>query len=80
MDGITSPPYVCHVIKNKITMQTTLDFNKTTKTEIWKRIISKMTNEEIERRSLLVSFCEPTEENETFQTLLTEEYNKRKLS
>jgi len=61
-------------------MQTTLDFNQTTKTEIWKRIISKMTNEEIERRSLLVSFCEPTEENETFQTLLTEEYNKRKLS
>lgn len=59
-------------------MQTTLDFNQTTKTEIWKRIISNMTNEEIERRSLLVSFCEPTEENKTFQALLTEEYNKRK--
>ena len=59
-------------------MQTTLDFNQAEKATIWKRLISKMTNEEIERRSLLVSFCEPTEENETFQKLLTNEYNKRK--
>ena len=59
-------------------MQTTLDFNQVEKVNIWKRLISRMTNEEIERRSLLVSFCEPTEENETFQTLLTNEYNKRK--
>jgi len=61
-------------------MQTTLDFNHTQRNDIWVRLISRMTNEEIERRSLLVSFCEPTEENETFQTLLTEEYNRRKLS
>lgn len=59
-------------------MQTTLDFNHTQRNDIWTRLISRMTNEEIERRSLLVSFCEPTEENETFQTLLTKEYNKRK--
>ena len=59
-------------------MQTTLDFNHTQRNDIWTRLISRMTNEEIERRSLLVSFCEPTEENETFQTLLTNEYNKRK--
>jgi hypothetical protein len=37
-----------------------------------------MTNEEIERRSLLVGLSPATEENETFQTLLTNEYNKRK--
>jgi len=78
LDGITFPPYVCRVIKNKITMQLTLDFNNTEKVNIWKRIISKMTNEEIERRSLLVSFCEPTKENNIFQALLTKEYNKRK--
>ena len=59
-------------------MQLTLDFNNTEKVNIWKRIISKMTNEEIERRSLLVSLCEPTEENNIFQALLTKEYNKRK--
>ena len=59
-------------------MQTILNFDQSEKITIWKRLISKMTNEEIERRSLLVSFCEPTEENETFQTLLTNEYNKRK--
>ena len=59
-------------------MQTTLDFNHTQRNDIWTRLISRMTNEEIERRSLLVSFCEPTEENETFQTLLSNEYNKRK--
>jgi hypothetical protein len=59
-------------------MQTTLDFNHTQRNDIWTRLISRMTNEEIEKRSLLVSFCEPTEENETFQTLLTNEYNKRK--
>lgn len=78
MDGITLPPYVCHVIKNKTTMQTTLDFNHTQRNDIWIRLISRMTNEEIERRSLLVSFSEPTEETKTFQTLLTEEYNRRK--
>ena len=59
-------------------MQTTLDFTHTQRNDIWARLISRMTNEEIEKRSLLVSFCEPTEENETFQTLLTNEYNKRK--
>lgn len=59
-------------------MQTTLDFNHTQRNDIWARLISRMTNEEIERRSLLVSFCEPTEENKTFQNLLTTEYNNRK--
>ena len=44
---------------------------------VWKRIISSMTIEEIQRRSLLVSMCEPSEDNNTFQRLLTEEYNKR---
>ena len=59
-------------------MQLTLDLNQSKRNETWTRLISQMTNEEIERRSLLVSFCEPTEENKTFQTLLTNEYNNRK--
>jgi len=59
-------------------MQTTLDFNHTQRNDIWTRLISRMTNEEIERRSLLVGLSPATEENETFQTLLTNEYNKRK--
>ena len=59
-------------------MQLTLDLNQSKRNETWTRLISQMTNEEIEKRSLLVSFCEPTEENETFQTLLTNEYNNRK--
>jgi hypothetical protein len=59
-------------------MQTTLDFNYTQRNDIWTRLISRMTNEEIERRSLLVGLSPATEENETFQTLLTNEYNKRK--
>ena len=59
-------------------MQLTLDLNQSKRNETWTRLISQMTNEEIERRSLLVSFCESTEENETFQTLLTNEYNNRK--
>jgi len=44
----------------------------------WKRIISSMTKEQIETRSLLVGMSEPTEENEVFQKLLTEEYLSRK--
>ena len=59
-------------------MQLTLDLNQSKRNETWTRLISQMTNEEIEKRSLLVSFCEPTEENKTFQTLLTNEYNNRK--
>ena len=59
-------------------MQKTLDFNHTQRNDIWTRLISRMTNEEIERRSLLVGLSPATEENETFQTLLTNEYNKRK--
>ena len=59
-------------------MQLTLDLNQSKRNETWTRLISQMTNEEIERRSLLVSFCESTEENKTFQTLLTNEYNNRK--
>ena len=59
-------------------MQLTLDLNQSKRNETWTRLISQMTNEEIEKRSLLVSFCESTEENETFQTLLTNEYNNRK--
>ena len=67
------------LINNKTTtMQTTLDFNHTQRNDIWTRLISRMTNEEIERRSLLVGLSPATEENETFQTLLTNEYNKRK--
>ena len=59
-------------------MQLTLDLNQSKRNETWTRLISQMTNEEIEKRSLLVSFCEPTEENKIFQTLLTNEYNNRK--
>lgn len=59
-------------------MQLTLGLNQSKRNETWTRLISQMTNEEIEKRSLLVSFCEPTEENKTFQTLLTNEYNNRK--
>ena len=71
--------YRLQLINNKTTtMQTTLDFNHTQRNDIWTRLISRMTNEEIERRSLLVGLSPATEENETFQTLLTNEYNKRK--
>ncbi len=67
-----------HINNKTTTMQTTLDFNHTQRNDIWARLISRMTNEEIERRSLLVGLSPATEENETFQTLLTNEYNKRK--
>ena len=46
--------------------------------EVWKGIISNMSNEEIERRSLLVMLDDQTERNKTFQYLLTKEYNRRK--
>lgn len=59
-------------------MQLTLDLYQTKRNEIWTRLISRMTNEEIEKRSLLVGLSPATEENETFQTLLIKEYNKRK--
>lgn len=48
------------------------------KITIWKGLISQMTTEEIEKRSLLVGLSPATEENEIFQNLLTKEYNKRK--
>ena len=51
---------------------------KPTKVETWKLIISCMTMEDIERRSLLVSMSPSTEDNIKFQELLTQEYNKRK--
>ena len=59
-------------------MQTTINFNLTEKIEIWKSIIAEMTNEEIERRSLLVSLSPDSNENRLFQNLLTNEYNNRK--
>lgn len=59
-------------------MQTIINFNLTEKIEIWKSIISEMTNEEIERRSLLVSLSPDSDENRLFQNLLTNEYNNRK--
>ncbi len=43
----------------------------------WKTAISKMSTEEIERRSLLVSLSEKTVKNLLFQRLLTEEYKRR---
>ena len=49
-----------------------------TKIETWKTIISCMTIEDIEMRSLLVSMSPSTEDNIKFQKLLTQEYNKRK--
>lgn len=58
-------------------MQITINFNLTEKIEIWKSIISEMTNEEIERRSLLVSLSPDSDENRLFQNLLTNEYNNR---
>ncbi len=48
------------------------------KINVWKRLISNMTTEEIERRSLLVSMSPSTEDNILFQQLLTNEYNNRK--
>lgn len=59
-------------------MQITINFNLTEKVKIWKSIISEMTNEEIERRSLLISLSPASEENTVFQNLLTTEYNNRK--
>lgn len=57
--------------------------NKTQRTNnelvnTWKRLISNMTTEEIEKRSLLVSMSEKTDDNILFQQLLTNEYNNRK--
>ena len=46
----------------------------------WTTAISKMSTEEIERRSLLVSLSEKTAKNLLFQRLLTEEYNRRKIT
>ena len=48
------------------------------KINVWKSLISNMTTEEIERRSLLVSMSPSTEDNILFQQLLTNEYNNRK--
>lgn len=58
-------------------MQTQLNFEQQTKVDSWTRIVSAMTTEQIQMRSLLVSMSEPTEENVLFQQLLKEEYNKR---
>ena len=56
--------------------------NSTTVTQnqvdVWTRLVSNMTMEEIERRSLLVGMSPSTEDNIKFQELLTQEYNKRK--
>lgn len=63
-------------------MQFTFNFKQlellSEKITIWKGLISQMTNEEIEKRSLLVGLSPATEENEIFQNLLTNEYNNRK--
>lgn len=63
-------------------MQLTLDFNQAEKATFWKGLISKMTTEEIQRRSLLVSMSEKqslgdSDENTLFQKLLTQEYHCR---
>ncbi len=52
--------------------------SKLRRNEAWKGHISNMTTEEIERRSLLVSMSEQTDDNILFQHLLTNEYNNRK--
>ena len=59
-------------------MQIKINFNLTEKVKIWNSIISEMTNEEIEKRSLLISLSPASEENTLFQNLLTTEYNNRK--
>lgn len=46
--------------------------------DVWTRLVSNMTMEEIERRSLLVSMSPSTEENILFQQILTNEYNNKK--
>lgn len=46
--------------------------------ETWTRLVSNMTMEEIERRSLLVGMSPSTEENILFQQILTNEYSNRK--
>ena len=63
-------------------MQLTIDFNQVEKINIWKRLISEMTTEQIQMRSLLVSMSEKqnlgdSNENKIFEQLLIEEYNKR---
>ena len=63
-------------------MQLTLDFNQTEKATIWRRLISEMTIEEIQKRSLLVSMSEKqglgdSDENTLFPKLLTQEYRCR---
>lgn len=61
------------------TQQLTINFDPFAKrNNAWQKIISQMTTDQIEMRSLLVSMSPSTEENETFQKLLTQEYNKRK--
>jgi len=72
--------------RNSLTISTLHNTNNMNKTQVadnqqintWKRLISNMTTEEIERRSLLVSMSEQTDENILFQQLLTNEYNNRK--
>ena len=52
--------------------------SKLRRNETWKDHISNMSTEEIEKRSLLVSMSEQTDDNILFQQLLTNEYNNRK--
>ena len=61
-----------YILIKKIDMTTTKQ--KVKKCEM---LISDMTTEEIERRSLLLSMDEQTEENHLFQILLKIEYNIR---
>ena len=61
-----------YILIKKIDMTTTKQ-----KVKKWEMLISDMTTEEIERRSLLLSMDEQTEENHLFQILLKIEYNIR---
>jgi len=75
-----------NINSNSLTISTLHNLNTMNKTQLtenelvntWKRLISNMTTEEIERKSLLVSMSEQTNDSILFQQLLTNEYNNRK--
>ena len=75
-----------NINSNSLTISTLHNLNTMNKTQLtenelvntWKRLISNMDTEEIEKRSLLVSMSEKTDDNILFQQLLTNEYNNRK--
>lgn len=60
-------------------MKNTTNTTDHNREKFFKKIISKMTTEQIEQRSLLVGMSEKTPDNILFQKLLTLEYTKRQM-